>query len=157
MFNKLFSRDKVIIKSLSGDLPFVLEPYKYLAKKLKINPKDLEDRIKIWQKRGLIRRFGATLRHRKAGFSANCLSIWKIPKSKFARLKEIISALKEISHAYERKSYPHWPFNFYAMIHGKSEFECQKVAKKISNILELNSYQLMFSKKEFKKTSMEYF
>jgi hypothetical protein len=43
------------------------------------------------------------------------------------------------------------------MIHGDDEDECHRIAQRMSQETAIEEYALLFSEKEFKKTSMEYF
>jgi DNA-binding Lrp family transcriptional regulator len=68
--------DRRIIQLIQGDIPLDVRPFAVLAEKLSMEEEELIDRVKSLQKRGIIRRFGATLRHQEAGFSANAMVAW---------------------------------------------------------------------------------
>jgi len=106
---------------------------------------------------GIIRRFGATLHHQKAGFSANAMVAWIVPDSKVEEAGRIMAGFREVSHCYQRVTQGDWKYNVYTMIHGNSRDECREIARRISKNTGINEYAVLFSVKEFKKTSMEYF
>ncbi|MFZ3047754.1 MAG: Lrp/AsnC family transcriptional regulator, partial [Desulfatirhabdiaceae bacterium] len=56
-----------------------------------------------------------------------------------------------------RNPAPGWPYNLYTMIHARDEASCIEIARKISVETDVGDYELLFSRKEMKKTSMEYF
>ena len=107
--------------------------------------------------RGVIRRFGATLRHQEAGFSANAMVAWEIPEHEIDKMGRVLAEYKSVSHCYYRAPQRDWPYSLYTMIHGSSRDECRRIAAQLSQAVDISEYALLFSEKEFKKTSMEYF
>jgi DNA-binding Lrp family transcriptional regulator len=124
---------------------------------LGISQKNLLQIIKKLKDEGFIRRFGATLRHRNSGFSANAMVVWRIPEEKIDEVGPAMASYREVSHCYHRRPQGDWKYNLFTMIHGASEEKCRKIAEKISRATAMNDYQLLFSRKEFKKTTMRYF
>ena len=154
---KLTRLDKKIIYELSGDLPIAINPYGIIAQKLGINESILLKKIKEFKKKGLIRRFGATLAHRMAGFSANSMAVWYVPEEQARKVGRIMAEFPQVSHCYERPLSPEWHYNLYTMLHAKSRKACRKIAQEISRKTGIKDYRLLYSTKEFKKTSMRYF
>jgi DNA-binding Lrp family transcriptional regulator len=157
MENGLSDLEKVIIRELTGDLPVTTRPFAPIARQLGISQKNLLQIIKKLKDEGFIRRFGATLRHRNSGFSANAMVVWRIPEEKIDEVGRAMASYREVSHCYHRHPQGDWKYNLYTMIHGASEEKCRKIAEKISRATAMNDYQLLFSRKEFKKTTMRYF
>lgn len=149
--------DKKLINILSRGIPIIPNPYQELAKEVGLTEEELLNKIKGYKREGLLRRFGATLRHVEAGFTANAMSVWVVAQNRVDEVGKLIASYKEVTHCYKRASYPEWPYNLYAMIHGKSKSDCEKVAFEISKRIGIDEYKLLYSTKEFKKTSMEYF
>ena len=104
-----------------------------------------------------MRRFTAILRHRDAGFIANGMIVWKVPEDRITEVGEKLGAFPQVSHCYQRPSYPDWPYNVFSMIHCKSTDEAEEVAKIIQNQINVDEYRILFSEREFKKTRVEYF
>ena len=149
--------DKRIIRLIQGDIPMDLQPFKILSEKLGISEEEFVERVKSLKERGVIRRFGATLRHQEAGFSANAMVAWIVPDERIDEVGNAMAAFHEVTHCYQRRSYKDWRYNVYSMVHGDSEEQCHRIAERISAETGVTEYVLLFSEKEFKKTSMEYF
>lgn len=153
----LTEEDKKIIGALQGDLPIIKHPFLKIARNLSMNEQDLIKHIKRFIKRGIIRRFGAIIYHDRSGFEANVMVAWKAEEDKLSHIGKIMASLPEITHCYARVSCPEWPYNLYTMVHGKNEKECHNTIKHIVEKTGLSVYRLLFTKKTFKRTSMEYF
>ncbi len=150
--------DKKIMKCLQDDIPSTLTPYKDIAESLGTTEEQVIDRINAYKEKKWIRRFGATLRHTKAGFKANGMGVWKAPNPEDRqRLGEEMASFREVSHCYERSAFHDWPYNLFTMIHGQSKEDCEEVAKRISEKTGLKEYNMLYSSREFKKSSMKYF
>lgn len=149
--------DKKIISLIQGDLPLNSRPFGLLAESIGISEADFVERIRSLKARGVIRRFGATLRHQEAGFSANAMGAWFVPDDHIEEVGRKMARFREVTHCYQRKPQKDWKYNLYTMIHGDTEGECHQIAKRISQKTGIKDYVLLFSQKEFKKTSMEYF
>lgn len=149
--------DKKIIRLIQGDLPMELRPFKILADKLGISEEEFIRRVESLKDREVIRRFGATLRHQDAGFSANAMVAWIVPEDKIEEVGNAMAQFREVTHCYQRQSYKDWKYNLYTMVHGESEEQCYRIAERLSAETGMTDYVLLFSEKEFKKTSMEYF
>ncbi len=150
--------DKKIMKMLQGNIPFSLRPYKDIADAVGVTEQEVVEKIKHYKEKKWIRRFGAILRHQKAGFSANGMGVWPVPnEADRQRLGEIMASFHEVSHCYERPSFSDWPYNLFTMIHGESKADCEAVAKRISEATGIKEYGMLYSNREFKKTSMDYF
>jgi DNA-binding Lrp family transcriptional regulator len=149
--------EKKVIASIQGDLPIVPRPYKAIAQSLGISEEILLEIVTKLRDEGIMRRFGATLRHQKTGFEANAMTAWQVEEERILEVGKIMASFKEVSHCYRRNPTDQWPFNLYTMIHGTSEAECRETARKMAEMAGIGNYHLLFSKKELKKTSMKYF
>jgi DNA-binding Lrp family transcriptional regulator len=149
--------DKKVIQLIQGDLPLDLRPFAVLAVKAGISEEEFVERIASLKKRGIIRRFGATLRHQEAGFSSNAMVAWMVPEERIEEVGKAVARFRAVTHCYQRKTCKGWPYNLYTMIHGDNREECRELAEKMSRKAGIRDYILLFSEKEFKKTSMQYF
>jgi DNA-binding Lrp family transcriptional regulator len=149
--------DRKIISVIQGDLPLHPKPFAVLAEKVGITEKTLLDRIRNLKKEGIIRRFGATLRHQEAGFSSNAMIAWMAPDDRIDDIGKLYARFREVTHCYHRAPQKDWPYNLYTMVHGSSREECRRIAERLSRSAKVSDYLLLFSEKEFKKTSMAYF
>lgn len=68
-----------------------------------------------------------------------------------------IASFKGVSHCYERTTGNGWPYNLFAMIHGRSEEEIRALARRISEETGIKDYELLLSLREFKKKRVKYF
>lgn len=154
MFSDLDIR---IIRKIQDDLPLVPEPYKAIAEELGITENQLINKIQDFCCRGIIRRFGATLNHRNVGFKANAMVVWKVPTERIKAVSKIMILFAQISHCYQRPTFPDWPYNIFTMVHGETKEECEKVVKEIVSATNIYDYSILYSTDELKKSSMKYF
>jgi len=149
--------EKKILSSIQGDIPITERPYLEIAEQLGISEDTFLEKLKDLCDRGVIRRFGATIRHQKSGFKANAMVAWKVDEKRIIEVGKKMASFREVSHCYRRNPNGDWPYNLYTMIHAMDEKACRKTARKISETTSVNTYLLLFSREELKKTSMEYF
>ena len=149
--------DKSIIRRVQEDLPLVPEPYKEIARELDITENELISKIKEFCRSGIIRRFGTIVNHRNVGFISNAMVVWIVPKKIINDVSKIMISFPQVSHCYQRPTFPEWPYNLFTMIHGKSNQECEKIVKEITASINIKDYNMLYSSKELKKVSMKYF
>lgn len=149
--------DKIIIKRLQEGMPITEEPYRIISEELKIEEKELLRKIIALKENGILKRLGAVLYHREAGFKANALVAWRVAEDEVEYIGKELALMPEISHCYERDACKEWNYNLYTMIHGKNKIECEKIINKISKNIDLHNYKVLYSVRELKKSSMKYF
>ncbi|MFK5954707.1 MAG: Lrp/AsnC family transcriptional regulator [Desulfobacterium sp.] len=151
--------EKKVIASLQGNIPVCQRPFLALAEAIGISEEKYLDIVAQLNEQGIIRRFGATLKHQKSGFKANAMVAWKVDDSRAQEVGEIMASFQEVSHCYRRDPTPTWPYSLYTMVHAVDEATCHAIAKKIAKAAgsDGDDYILLFSRKELKKTSMQYF
>ena len=149
--------DKKIIAQIQGDIPLEARPFAAIAARLGIQETEVIERIRRLKAHGTIRRFGATLRHQEAGFGANAMVAWRVPDERIDEVGEALARFPAVTHCYHRPPQGEWPFNLYTMVHGSSREECRRMAREMSEAVQIRDYTLLFSEREFKKTSMAYF
>lgn len=132
-------------------------PYRAIAEKINITEAELLERLKDLSRRGVIRRFGATLRHQRAGFSANAMVAWKVDEDRIEEVGQKMATFHHVSHCYRRNPTADWPYNLYTMVHASNEQACRETVQKMSRTTSVQDYTLLFSREELKKTSMVYF
>ncbi len=146
--------DKKIIGLIQGDLPLDPRPFAVLAEKIGIREDEFVEKVKSLKKRGIIRRFGATLRHQEAGFSSNAMVAWLVPEERIDKVGKTMASFREVTHCYQRRPQKDWKYNLFTMIHGDNEDGCYQIARRMSQQTGVDEYLLLFSEKEFKKVSM---
>lgn len=149
--------EKKVIASIQGNIPIVPQPYRVLADSIGISEETLIETLRALTERGVIRRFGATLRHQKSGFQANAMTAWKVDEDRIEAVGRIMASFRAVSHCYRRDPAEDWPYNLYTMIHGKDEADCRRIARKMAEKSGVETYTLLFSRRELKKISMTYF
>ena len=149
--------EKKIIASIQEDMPVTERPYLEISKKLEISEETLLENLQSLCNRGFIRRFGATLRHQKTGFTANAMAAWQVDEERIDEVGNKMASFKQVSHCYRRNPTESWPYNLYTMIHAADKAACRQTARKMAQAAAVEKYALLFSRKELKKTSMVYF
>ena len=145
--------DLRLLRLSQDGLAMVDRPYLHLGETLGISEEDVIGRLKELEKIGIIRRFAATIGHRALGINANAMIIWRVPRLEVERVGEIFASFEAVTHCYERATAPDWPYNLYTMVHSRSKEECIKIAGELSKASGINDFKILFSEREYKKTS----
>jgi siroheme decarboxylase len=150
--------DKAVIRATQGDLPVVSEPYAAAAAQLRMSVDALVEHLGAMAERGLLRRVAAILYHRRAGFSANGMGVWKVPDDRVLEVGPRMAAYRGISHCYQRPTYADWPYSIFTMAHGRSKEECDAILDAIAaENPEVQDRATLYSSTEFKKIRLLYF
>ena len=153
----LTERERAILKEIQGDLPLSERPYAEIGSRLGLSENEVLALVASLKERGIIRRIGAILRHRKAGVRANAMGVWNVPETEIKRVGRLMAEGPDVTHCYHRDPVAHWPYNLYTMIHGETERDCETIAQRLSEKTGIRSYRLLFSSREFKKESLKIF
>jgi DNA-binding Lrp family transcriptional regulator len=149
--------DQEVIRATQGDMPVVSEPYAPAAERLGIAQDELLAHLQGMVERRLLRRVAAILYHRRAGFSANGMGVWKVPEERIIELGPRMAAFRGISHCYQRPTYPDWPYSIFTMAHGRSKEECDAILDSIAQATGIEQRATLYSSTEFKKVRLLYF
>ena len=139
--------EKKVIASIQGDIPIVSRPYQALAAEIGIEEETLIETLQRLTEQGVIRRFGATLRHQKSGYQANAMTAWQVEEDRIEAVGRIMASFRAVSHCYRRDPAEDWPYNLYTMIHGKDEDDCRRIAREMSAKSGIGTYTMLFSKR----------
>jgi siroheme decarboxylase len=150
-------KEKELIRICQGDIPLSKSPFEEIASQLRVDSDWIYDTLNRWKDEGVLKKIRGILYHQRAGFKANGMSVWRVPENRIDDIGRQAAEFDEVSHCYHRPGLPDWNYNLYAMIHGKSKAEVEKIAEKISQRVGIPDYQILYSTKEYKKTSMKYF
>jgi DNA-binding Lrp family transcriptional regulator len=150
-------RDVAVIRATQGDMPVVEQPYRPAAQRLGMQTDELLAHLGGMCERGLLRRVAAILFHRRAGFSANGMGVWKVPEERVMELGPRMAAFRGISHCYQRPTYEDWPYSIFTMSHGHSEQECEAILDAIADQTGIEERAVLYSSTEFKKIRLLYF
>lgn len=149
--------DIAVIRALQGDMPVIPEPYAPAAAELGVTQTRFLDHLAGMQERGLLRRVAAILYHRRAGFSANGMGVWKVPEEDILSVGRQMAAVRGISHCYQRPTYEDWPYSVFTMAHGRSKEECDAILDSIAETHGITERATLYSSTEFKKIRLLYF
>lgn len=154
-FNEI---EKKILAAAQDNIPASLEPFADLARNCGASEDEVLGLLRDLKARGVIRRFGASIRHTRAGWTRNVMTAWKATEAEADRAGQAAAKHPRVSHAYYRPSpSPDWPYSFYAMIHGRDDEDCAKTIAELAAESGLSEPAALPSLRELKKTSMKYF
>ena len=149
--------DRRIIVATQAGLPLVAEPYAALARQLGLETDEVLQRVAAMQENGMIRRIAAVPNHYALGYTVNGMSVWNVTDDHISELGRQVGALDYVSHCYHRPRHlPLWPYNLFAMVHGRSR---QDAEEKVSGIEALlgeycRGHEVLYSKRILKKTGL---
>lgn len=149
--------DRAIIVATQGGLPLVARPYHAIAERLQLDAEDVMRRMRRLHALGVIRRLGVVPNHYAIGYHANGMSVWDVPDELVDPLGEFVGAFEFVSHCYCRpRRLPQWPYNLFAMVHGKSRDEVEQQVAQIATFLgeQARSHTILYSTRILKKTGL---
>jgi len=149
--------DRRIVEATQEGLPLTPRPYHALASELGLTPDDVMARMRAMLKRGVIRRIGVVPNHYALGFEANGMSVWDLPDERAHELGHEIGALDFVSHCYRRPRHlPLWPYNLFAMVHGRCRDEVERKVARIAEILGAadRGHEVLYSTRILKKAGL---
>ncbi|MBY0576007.1 MAG: AsnC family transcriptional regulator [Gallionellaceae bacterium] len=149
--------DRAIIVATQEGLPLVARPYHVLAEQLQLSAEEVMQRLRRMQDSGVIRRIGVVPNHYALGYRANGMSVWNVPDEQVDRLGEQVGKFDFVSHCYRRpRCLPQWPYNLFAMVHGKSRDEVEAKVEKIAGLLGEYAlgHDILYSTRILKKTGL---
>lgn len=152
---KLNESEKQILSNLQNDLEVTNKPFDFLCSEELDIEKVLEN-IRGLIAKGVIRRVAAVVDHRRLGFTANVMFCSKIAEDKIVEAGKAMARFGAVSHCYERETIANWPYNLYAMMHGNSMGEIQRVINKFTEAEKIESFELLPTAEEFKKQPVKY-
>ncbi len=151
--------DIAVVRALQGPMQVRSDAYTPAAAELGITVERLLEHCRGMVDRKLLRRVAAILFHRRAGFSANGMGVWKVPAESIAELGPRMAAVRGISHCYERPTYADWPYSVFTMAHGRSKEECDAILDSVAGVAGVgdDGRATLYSSTEYKKVRLHYF
>jgi len=149
--------DRQIIKTTQDDIPLISRPFSYYSKILQMEENQLIKKLSFYLENGIMRRFAAILYHRKAGFKANGMTVWKVPEEKVDEVGYTLASYKAVTHCYKRTTNEKWQYNLFSMIHARNQEELKDFVYKLSAEIGIKDYRILYSTREFKKKRIKYF
>ncbi|MDX6604876.1 MAG: siroheme decarboxylase [Solirubrobacterales bacterium] len=151
--------DIALIRALQGPMAAVERPYDEAAAELGLDTDELLERLRGMVDRKILRRVAAILYHRRAGFSANGMGVWKVPENEILEVGGRMASFRGISHCYQRPTYEDWPYSVFTMAHGRSKQECDAILDSIAADCGMgpDDRATLYSSTEYKKIRLHYF
>ena len=149
--------EKRLIAALQPGLDLVARPFARLGARAGMSESEVLTRIEGWIEEGLIKRFGVVVRHHELGYRSNAMVVFDVPEQDVDRIGQRLAAEPGVTLCYRRsRSLPHWPYNLYCMVHGRSREEALPVIERVSRLAGLPA-QALFSTRRFKQCGARYF
>jgi DNA-binding Lrp family transcriptional regulator len=149
--------DRRIVQATQAGLPLTPRPYHAIAEQLGLSPEEVMARLRSLQERGAIRRIGAVPNHYRLGYRANGMTVWDVPDERVDELGALVGRLESVSHCYHRPRHlPEWPYNLFAMVHGRTRADVAREAARIAAILgeHPRGHAVLYSTRILKKTGL---
>jgi DNA-binding Lrp family transcriptional regulator len=149
--------DRRIIRATQAGLPLTPRPYHDLAERLGLPPEEVMVRLRAMLDSGVIRRIGVVPNHYRLGYRANGMTVWDVPDEVVDEVGARIGALPVVSHCYQRpRQGREWPYNLFAMVHGRSRAEVEREAERIAVLLGPHDrgHAILYSTRILKKTGL---
>jgi DNA-binding Lrp family transcriptional regulator len=149
--------DRRIILATQEGLPLTPRPYHQVAQQLGLDPDEVMARLKHMLETGVIRRIGLVPNHYALGYRANGMTVWDVADERVDEMGELVGGLDFVSHCYRRPRFPpEWPYNFFAMVHGRDRAEVEEKVRTIAGLLGENDrgHEILYSIRILKKTGL---
>jgi len=154
---ELTDEERKIIRVCQEDMPIVHRPWAAAADALGMTEAALIDRLRTMYDDGILRRFGAVLRHQEAGFEANGMACWRVPDERIEEVGEALAADRRVSHCYWRPTFPDWPYPLFSMVHCETREQVAEIVADLARNVGVSDYEILWSAREFKKERVKYF
>ena len=152
---ELNENQKLILSKLQNDLEVIAKPFDFLCSE----GLEAEEALRVTQElidKGVIRRIAAVVDHRRLGFVANVLFAGEVAQDEVVEAGKKLARFGMVSHCYERKALKDWPYNLFAMMHGRSMGEIQHVIDKFVEAERIDSFELLPTAAELKKQPVKH-
>jgi DNA-binding Lrp family transcriptional regulator len=94
--------DSAIVNCMQGGFPLIERPFALVAAELGLAEEDLIARVRKLLEARVLTRFGPMYQVERMG-GAFSLAAMRVPPADFDRVAEIVNALPEVAHNYERE------------------------------------------------------
>ena len=149
--------DRQLIAATQGGLPLVPRPYDAVGERPGVSGQQVRERLAQMLETGLVPRIGAVPNLYRLGFTANSMSVWNVDDAQVDTLGERIGQLPGVSHCYRRpRRLPAWPYNLFAMLHGRTRTEVEQQAVQVQQLLgaACTGHDILYSTAILKKTGL---
>lgn len=146
-----------LIKATQAGLPLCSRPYHVLAAAINLEVAEVQHRLQHLLDIGIIRRMGAVPNHYAIGYTANGMTVWDVDDEDIDTLGYAVGKLDFVTHCYQRpRRLPAWPYNLFAMVHGRSRIEVTAKVMQIEALLgpALRCHDVLYSTEILKKAGL---
>ncbi|WP_396611754.1 Lrp/AsnC family transcriptional regulator [Haloferax sp. S1W] len=153
--------ERDLVLEIQGGLPITETPYADVADALGQDTEWVVETIKRFNLEGKVRRVGVIPNHYALGYSENGMTVWNVPDDIVMDVGPEIAALDFVTHCYRRPRHEGvWPYNFFAMTHGRSEAESEERIERVREVMSEYwnvgdaDWDTLFSTRILKKTGI---
>jgi DNA-binding Lrp family transcriptional regulator len=153
--------ERDLVLEIQGGLPITATPYADVAEALDTEVDWVVETIKRFNQEGKVRRVGVIPNHYALGYTENGMTVWNVPDDLVSEVGPAIASLDFVTHCYQRPRHEGvWPYNFFAMTHGRTEAESQQriqqVRDKMAELWDVDDddWDSLFSTRILKKTGI---
>ncbi|WP_135304425.1 siroheme decarboxylase subunit beta [Haloarcula amylovorans] len=150
-----------LVLEIQGGLPVTETPYADVAAAIGAETEWVVETIKRFDLEGKVRRVGVIPNHYALGYSENGMTVWDVPDDVVDEVGPAIAQFDFVTHCYERPRHDGvWPYNFFAMTHGRSEAESQERIQQVRDRMAEywdvteDDWDTLFSTRILKKTGI---
>lgn len=145
-----------IARLIQGDIPLIGRPFQRIAESTGRTEEEVLAAARGLKVRGIIRKFGAIVRHQRVGYTHNVMVLWAVPPERAGETGKVLSGYKEVTHCYERTPPFAGRYNLFTMVHFRRETDEARL-REMAAAVGIADFRVLRSLEEFKKNSMEYF
>jgi DNA-binding Lrp family transcriptional regulator len=149
--------DRALIKATQAGLPLDARPYHVVGDRIGVSGEEVMARLRRMSRSGTLRRIAAVPDHYALGYRANGMTVWDVDDGAVDDLGMSVGALPFVSHCYRRpRQFPDWPYNLFAMVHGRSRAEVEEMVDRIARVLgsACRAHDVLYSSRILKKTGL---
>jgi DNA-binding Lrp family transcriptional regulator len=149
----LTDEERRVLEEIQDGLPLDPEPYRIVGERTGLGEARVLELVSSMLAERKIKRIGAVPNHYALGITANGMSVWDLPDALASELGRTLGARDEVTHAYRRPRREGWPYNVFAMVHGRSREDVLATVERIADELGIAGYphDVLFSTRLLKK------
>jgi DNA-binding Lrp family transcriptional regulator len=145
-----------VARLIQADIPLAARPFAQIARSAGMTEEAVLAAARDMKARGIIRKFGAIVRHQRVGYTHNVMVLWAVPPEGTEAAGKALSGYREVTHCYERTPPYEGRYNLFTMVHFRQETD-EALLRDMAAAAGVSDFKVLRSLEEFKKNSMEYF
>jgi DNA-binding Lrp family transcriptional regulator len=148
-----------LLAAIEDGLPLSCRPFAAIGRRLDWSEADVLTRLGRLIEAGIVSRLGCIVRHRALGFTANAMVAWDVADDRVDGIGALVARHADVTLCYRRtRRLPVWPYNLFAMIHGRERAGVERRIRDISAAAGLSDAEpaILFSGRCFKQRGARY-